>query len=114
MKKKIFPKIPYDVYDSPNEILILMPLGGVRKQSIEVKIENYRLVIVGERVQPSVKKDLKLVIADCYRGRLEQKIDLPSQVYFDKIHSKLSVDNILEIVVPKSSIPERVKLEIDK
>ncbi|NOZ43742.1 MAG: Hsp20/alpha crystallin family protein [bacterium] len=51
---------------------------------------------------------------ECFWGEIEVKIDLPPQVYFDKIHSTLSPENILEIIVPKSSIPEKIELEIQE
>jgi hypothetical protein len=41
-------------------------------------------------------------------------LDLPPQAYFDKIHSKLSVDNILQIIVPKSIVPEKIELEVER
>ncbi len=39
------PNIPYDMYESPQEVVIIIPLGGVKKESVEVKIENYRILI---------------------------------------------------------------------
>jgi len=40
-------------------------------------------------------------------------IDLPPQVYFDKIHSKLTPDNTLQIIVPKALVPEKISLEVE-
>jgi hypothetical protein len=40
-------------------------------------------------------------------------IDLPPQVYFDKIHSKLTSNNTLEIIVPKALVPEKIELEVE-
>jgi hypothetical protein len=40
-------------------------------------------------------------------------IDIPPQVYFDKIHSKLTLDNILYIVIPKALVPEHIALEVE-
>jgi HSP20 family molecular chaperone IbpA len=37
--------IPYDLYESPQELVILLPLGGVRKESIVLEIKDYRLLI---------------------------------------------------------------------
>ena len=37
--------IPYDIYESPAEVVIIMPLGWVKKESLELKVEDYRLVI---------------------------------------------------------------------
>ena len=42
-----------------------------------------------------------------------QVIDLPAQVYFDKIHSKLTAENVLEVVVPKNIVPDQIALEVE-
>jgi hypothetical protein len=60
-----------------------------------------------------MKEDCIPLKEDCYWGEIEQKLDLPPQAYFDKIHSKLSIDNILQIVVPKSIVPEKIELEVE-
>jgi len=39
------PHIPYDIYESPQEIVIMLPLGGVKKESLKLAIKDYRLVI---------------------------------------------------------------------
>ncbi|MDR2190644.1 MAG: hypothetical protein LBP53_05695 [Candidatus Peribacteria bacterium] len=39
------PSVPYDMYESPQEVVIILPLGGVKKDSIAVKIEEYRILI---------------------------------------------------------------------
>lgn len=105
--------IPYDLYESPQELVIILPLWGVKKESISLEIKDYRLLIVGERVRPLLKDAFIALKEDCYRGKIEQLIDLPPQVYFDKIHSKLSIDNILQIVVPKALVPEKIALEVE-
>jgi HSP20 family molecular chaperone IbpA len=111
MEKKI--DIPYDIYESPNEMVVVMPLWGVNKESIDISIDDYRLVIKWLREKIVLKEDCLPLKESCYRWELEQKIDLPSQAYFDKIHSKLSIDNILQIVVPKSIVPEKIELEVE-
>jgi hypothetical protein len=40
-------------------------------------------------------------------------IDIPPQVYFDKIHSKLTLDNTLQIIVPKALVPDKIMLEVE-
>jgi HSP20 family molecular chaperone IbpA len=45
MKHAEIPSIPYDIYESPQEIVIFLPLGGVEKDSINLSIKDYRLVI---------------------------------------------------------------------
>jgi len=107
------PDIPYDVYETPQELVIILPLGWVEKESVEISLNEYRLVIKWERKKPKLKDDYKVLKEDCYRGKLEKDIDLPPQVYFDRIHSKLSADNILEIIIPKVVIPEKIEVEVE-
>ncbi len=107
------PRIPYDIYESPQEIVILLPLGWVKKESLKLTIKDYRLVIIGERIKPKVKDHLIPLKEECYRWPIDQVIDLPPQVYFDKIHSKLTPDNTLQIIVPKALVPDKISLEVE-
>ncbi|MDR3169359.1 MAG: Hsp20/alpha crystallin family protein [Candidatus Peribacteria bacterium] len=107
------PAIPYDMYESPQEVVIILPLGGVKKESIAVKINDYRILITGERNKPQLKESCLPVQEECYRGPIELIIDIPPQVYFDKIHSKLTLDNTLQIIVPKALVPEKIALEVE-
>jgi HSP20 family molecular chaperone IbpA len=107
------PSIPYDMYESPQEVVIILPLGGVKKDSVEVKIEDYKILIKGEREKPKMKPSCLSVQEECYRGPIELTIDIPPQVYFDKIHSKLTLDNTLQIIVPKALVPEKIALEVE-
>jgi HSP20 family molecular chaperone IbpA len=112
-KEQLKPQIPYDIYESPQEIVILMPLWWVEKDSIKLNIRDYRLVITWKRVKNQVKDNLIAIKEECYRWEIDQIIDLPPQVYFDKIHSKLTSNNTLEIIVPKALVPEKIKLEVE-
>ncbi len=107
------PVIPYDIYESPQELVVFLPLWGVKKESLSLSIKDYKLVIAGERIQPTIKDNLVPLKESCYRWPIHQEIDLPPQVYFDKIHSKLSADNTLQVIVPKALIPEKIALEVE-
>ena len=108
------PHIPYDMYESSQELLIIMPLGGVKKESLSLKIEDYKLLIEGERSNPEVKENLVSIREECYWGILHQIIDLPAQIYFEKIHSKLTPENTLQIIIPKALVPEKIVVEIEE
>lgn len=112
-RKQSWPYIPYDMFQSPQEIVIIMPLGGIQKNSLKLSINDYKLNIKWERNKQTLKEDFIPLKEECYRWPISQQIDLPSQVYFDKIHSKLSPDNILTIIIPKATIPENIQLKIE-
>lgn len=107
------PIIPYDMYESPQELVIILPLGAVKKESLEIQIQDYRILIKWIREQPQLKSSFIPIQEDCYRWPIELLIDIPPQVYFDKIHSKLTLDNTLQIIVPKALIPEKINLEVE-
>lgn len=111
--EKNIPNIPYDVYESTKELVILIPLWGVKKESLQIKIEDYKLIVQGERAIIKKKDTLVPLKEECYRWMIYQSIDLPSQVYLDTIHSRLSPENILEIIVPKVLIPESIDIKIE-
>jgi len=113
MSDKNIPSIPYDMYESPQEVVIIIPLGWVKKESVEVKIENYRIQIRWFRMAPQLKESCIPIQEECYRGPIELEIEIPPQVYFDRIHSKLTLDNTLHIIVPKALVPEKIQLEVE-
>lgn len=107
------PHIPYDMYESPQEILLVFPLGGVKKDSLQIHIQDYRLIIQGERMQLDIKENFIPIKQECYRWSVWLQIDLPPYVYFEKIHSKLTPENTLHVIIPKAIIPEKIALEIE-
>jgi len=113
MAEQKTPSIPYDMYESPQEVVIIIPLGWVKKESVEVKIENYRIQIHGFRLAPQLKESCIPIQEECYWWPIELEIDIPPQVYFDKIHSKITLDNILQIIVPKALVPDKIQLEVE-
>ena len=98
--------IPYDIYESPTEVVIVMPLWWVKKESIELKVEDYRLVIHWVREKLELREDFVPLKEECYRWDINLVIDLPPQSYFDRIHSKLTSDSILQVVIPKAIVPD--------
>ena len=105
--------IPYDIYESENEIVVIVPLGWVNKESIDVKLEKNFLTISGKRVKPQLKDDLVPQKEDCYWGEFTAKIQLPLTVYFDKIKAILNKENILIITIPKYKLPQDLKLSVE-
>ncbi|HMY80627.1 MAG TPA: Hsp20/alpha crystallin family protein [Candidatus Absconditabacterales bacterium] len=105
--------IPMDMYESSKELVVIMPLAGVERTSLEMRLDDYKLLISGKRNMPKLKEDLMSVKGDCYRGEFSQQIDLPIGVYLDRIHSKITQDNILFIVIPKIQTPDKLHIEIE-
>lgn len=60
-----------------------------------------------------LKESCMVIQEECYWGAIQLTIDIPPQVYFDRIQSKLTFDNVLEIIIPKAIVPEKIKLEVE-
>lgn len=106
-------EIPYDVYESNKEMVVVLPLAWVSKSNISLTLDQYQLTISGSRTKPQLKSDLSIMKEECYRWEFTQSISLPQWVFFEKIHSHFGTDNILTITIPKLQIPEKINVIID-
>lgn len=104
--------VPVDVYTSSSEIIVVIPVGWTNKESITLTLDNSHLIVRGERVLPKLKESLVPLSEQCFWWGFEKRIELPNHVYFDKIHSELTQDNILVITVPKVMRPDEIPIKI--
>ncbi len=104
--------IPKDIYVSDDEMVVVVPLWGVKKDSLDIVLEDDKLIISGYRQKPVLKDNLVLSLEECYWWDFSLQIDLPSDVYYDKIYSKLTPENILIIIIPKIRKPKKIKIDI--
>lgn len=104
-----------DVYETDNEVVVLIELAGAKEDEIEVLVHNDILVVRGER------KDTKQGIKRTYSqmeilwGPFERDITLPANVNVDEI--KAFYDRgFLEIALPKSGVakPRHIDIKASK
>ncbi len=105
-------EIPMDIYESNNEIVVLIPIWWVKKESLDITLEKTKLTIKWTRECPKIKENLMPLQQDCFWWDFWKTIELPPNVFFDQIHTKLTTDNVLILVIPKVIIPDKVKLDI--
>ena len=60
-------RVPIDIYESAMELVIIMPLGGVVKKSVDLSLQGQTLLIRGERVKPKLKSSLVAYQERCFR-----------------------------------------------
>lgn len=105
--------IPIDVYDSDEESVFVIPIWWVNKQSLEIYLEKNFLTVYWERINPKIKETLKIIKSECFWWKFSKRIELPHNIYFDKISIQIDENNILTVIIPKILIPEKIKLKID-
>lgn len=75
-------------------------LPGIKKEDIDIKIEDNTLVVSGERkVKDEVKEDNYYKIESSF-GTFSRSFSLPNEIDIENIHAE-SENGVLEIVIPK-------------
>lgn len=108
------PKIPYDMYESPQELIIIIPFWWIEKESIHISIQHEIISISGQRMQPTLRKDCHPIQQECFWGEVKLDIDLPPHSNYKYMNSNLSKENILTLIIPKNIIPDNIPVHIEE
>ena len=101
-----------DVYETAEEVVVLVELAGVTQDEIEVEVHGNVLIVKGER------RDIKRGIRRSYSqmeilwGLFERSVVLPASVVTEETRAFYQ-DGFLEIVLPKAggSTGHRVRVK---
>jgi len=100
-----------DVSETDDQFLVNVELPGMKKDDIDVSIENNRLTISGERKFKEEENGVKFHRVESRYGSFTRTIQLPDNVESDSITANYE-DGILNISVDKSKDKVRKKIEI--
>lgn len=102
-------QLSVDIYELPNEILILAPIAGVKLENINLSITDDILTISGERnLESSLLKD-KFIIQECFWGNFSRSIILPDNIENNSINASFK-DGVLKISIQKIKGKDKTKL----
>ena len=104
---------PIDVYETAEDVIVLVELAGIKEDEIEVTVHNNVLIVRGER------RDIKQGIKRTYSqmeilwGPFERDIVLPANVNVGQIKAFYE-GGFLEIILPKlgEEKPRRVDIRV--
>ena len=105
--------IPYDIFESDIEIVVILPLWWVKQNTIDVKLDKNIITVIWNRQKPELKDNLVPQKEEAYWWEFQVDIQLPLTVFFDKIKAQLTKENILIITIPKYKLPKDLKLEVE-
>lgn len=97
-----------DVIESPSSVSVKIELPGVRKEDVQVHIEDNVLSIAAERREEKVKDTDKYYYSERSFGRVYRQVWLPSPVDEDKVETSFN-DGILELNFAKKVQDEKRK-----
>lgn len=89
-----------DVSETDSHYHIRVSLPGMKKDDINIDLQDRRLTISGERKEETEDKDTKHHVQETRYGRFERPIMLPNNINQDKIDARFE-DGILKLDVEK-------------
>jgi len=100
-----------DIYDKDGKLVVEAELPGIKKDDIQVNVDNGVLTIRGER-----KKEEEVKEDDFYRversyGTFVRSFSLPSDVDADKIDASYQ-DGMLLLTIPRSEEAKPSKIKV--
>lgn len=106
-----------DLYESRDEVVVILEVSGVDSDSLEVTLEGTVLRVQGRRGGPPPRKDcVALLQMEIEYGPFDRLFTVPANLDGDAAHARLD-NGFLEIHVPKSKAaaadegPGRVEIE---
>lgn len=102
-----------DVYSTSGKLVVKADLPGLKKEDVEVMVEDGYLVVKGERKEEKEEKDKEYFRSERSYGSFYRRVPLPENVKTDAITAKVH-DGILEVTVPlpKTAAPEAKKIAV--
>jgi HSP20 family protein len=92
---------PLDVHEDKDAFTIRAELPGMKREDIEVSIQDGALVISGERQEEKVAEGTEVHRQERFYGRFSRALTLPVAVSSDKVKAVYK-DGILTVTLPKA------------
>src|SRR6184192_2240216 len=101
-----------DLYQNNDNVIAMVELPGMRKEDIEISLQDGMLTISGERKSQTPEGD-KAERTERYVGKFRRSISLPTQVDANKVTANYR-DGILTVTLPKAeeAKPKQIKVDV--
>ncbi|MGV3532800.1 MAG: Hsp20/alpha crystallin family protein [Chthoniobacteraceae bacterium] len=101
-----------DVYDEKDSLLVKVELPGMKKEDIQINLQNGVLTVSGERKHEFEKKEGETFRSERYFGKFQRSVTLPTQVAPDGIKASYK-DGVLAIRLPKAEEAKPRQIDVD-
>ena len=100
-----------DVHEDKNKFTVNLELPGLKREDINVHLENGSLVISGERKSETISEDTEVHRSERYYGKFSRALTLPTAVAADKVKAAYK-DGILTVTLPKAEEAKPKQIDI--
>ena len=103
-----------DIKETDKDIQLKADLPGMRKEDIDISVDEDQLIIKGEREYEKEEKDRDFVRVERSYGSFYRSFNIGVPVKADQIKAAYR-DGVLEIVLPKAEAkkPKKIEVKVD-
>ena len=102
---------PVDIFEKNDHLVIRAEIPGVKKDDMDVRIENGVLTLHGERKNETEVKEANAYRMERIYGTFTRSFSLPTTVDATKVAATYK-DGVLEVTVPKAETAKPKKVNI--
>ena len=100
-----------NVFEKDDEVIVEADLPGVKKEDIEVRLENHTLLLKGERQEDTEVKEDDYYRHERHYGHFVRTLALPNSVEAEDVKAKFK-DGVLTLTLPKAEEARTKRVEI--
>jgi HSP20 family protein len=100
-----------DVREDKDSFVIRAELPGLKREDIEVSLQDGALVISGERTVEKVEEGVEVHRQERYYGKFQRALTLPEPVAADKVKADYK-DGVLTVTLPKTEEAKPKKIDV--
>jgi len=101
-----------DVHEDADNFIIRAELPGLKREDIEVSLQDGALVISGERKTEKADEGVEIHRQERYYGKFQRALTLPTPVAADKIKAQYK-DGVLTVTLPKAEEAKPKKIDVN-
>jgi HSP20 family protein len=101
-----------DVIENKDSYHFYFEMPGLTSESINVQVEEGRLIVEADRKRPEWSKETAVHVAERGYGPLRRAFQLPKDASPDNIHAAYK-DGVLDVTVEKRPETKPVKIQIN-
>ena len=98
-----------DVYQDRDQFTVLVELPGLKKEDIDISLQDTTLTITGERKQE--RKSSEGYRNERFYGRFQRSVTLPASVDASKVKANYQ-DGLLKVVLDKAEAAKPKQIEV--
>lgn len=100
-----------DVREDKDSFVIRAELPGLKREEIEVSLQDGAIVISGERTVEKVEEGTEVHRQERYYGKFQRALSLPEPVAADKVKADYK-DGVLTVTLPKTEEAKPKKIDV--